>query len=420
MERTLDYFCKLSQERLNNKIIEIKNERRILKEKPLYSDLKPKITNTDLYKNKPKIIAEILNGKYTELKKLLTLTIANSIKENMKLKPNVHTNPDDSELKEKLKKDNMEFLTVSEIFWGKESDITDKESNIYHNLILFICLDFLEDEESRDIVNKKLMEYIPYATYIGYEKASEQLKNKEHAYMLYTDKYRHTNVDVFCEAVYYFSKSDEAIKLAKLFAECINNKIKYDSKDDKGKYMQKTELVYFNNFDKAFTEYKCRFLEVFKESEGITSLGVRVYNLLLEEHKIGYYLCCREMEIEPGTVDENLTKSGKPYFNMMSKFLNTNREYVENLKNIQIELIGNIEEEYLKELPFGEYKSRYFSYERQFYFVSDSEEREKLINEFGIENYRRFEQKLNLGRDISIEELEAIGISLKYIDNEKI
>lgn len=407
MKKTLNYFCKLSQERLNNKIIAIKNERKILKEKPLYSDLKPKITNTDLYKNKPKIIAEILNGEHTELKKLLTLTIANSIKENMKLKPNARTNPDDSELRKELKKDNMEFLSVSEIFWGEESDITDKESNIYHNLILCICLDFLEDEESRDIVNKKLMEYIPYATYIGYEKSIKQFKNKEHAYMLYNDKYRHTNVDVFCEAVYYFSKSDEAIKLAKLFAECINNKVKYDSKDDKGKYMPKKELVYFNNFDKAFAEYKCRFLDIFKESEGITSLGERVYNLILEEHNVAYYLCSREMEIEPGTADEQLTTTGKPRFNVMKMFLYTNREYIENLENIQIELIGNIEEEYLKELPFGKYKSRYFSYERQFHFISNPKEREELINEFGIENYRRFKEKTKVDR-ISIEEIEAM------------
>ena len=101
MSYILNYFCKLSQERLNNKIKIINNERELLREKPLYKDLKKRITCTDLYKNKPKIIKNILNEDYMQLKDLLSYTIAESIKENMKLKPEVKTKSIDDTVKKR-------------------------------------------------------------------------------------------------------------------------------------------------------------------------------------------------------------------------------------------------------------------------------------------------------------------------------
>ena len=135
MSYILNYFCKLSQERLNNKIKIINNERELLREKPLYKDLKKRITCTDLYKNKPKIIKNILNEDYTQLKDLLSYTIAESIKENMKLTPEVKTKTIDDNLSIQLKRENREFLSVLEIFWGNMEDILNSDSEIYYNLI---------------------------------------------------------------------------------------------------------------------------------------------------------------------------------------------------------------------------------------------------------------------------------------------
>ena len=179
MSYILNYFCKLSQERLNNKIKIINNERELLREKPLYKDLKKRITCTDLYKNKPKIIKNILNEDYTQLKDLLSYTIAESIKENMKLKPEVKTKTIDDNLSIQLKRENREFLSVLEIFWGNMEDILNSDSEIYYNLIFNFCLDFLKDERTQNIMNKNLINYIPYARYMSYEDAIKECGDSE-------------------------------------------------------------------------------------------------------------------------------------------------------------------------------------------------------------------------------------------------
>ena len=47
---------------------------------------------------------------------------------------------------------------------------------------------------------------------------------------------------------------------------------------------------------------------------------------------------------------------------------------MESLKNFQIQLNGGIEREYFRKNPFNEYKSEYFSSERQFHLTSELEE----------------------------------------------
>lgn len=374
MKHVLNYFCKLSQDRLKERIKVINNEREILKKKPLYSDLKKKITYTDLYKNKPQIIKNILSEDYTKLKNLLTFTIANSIKENMKLKPELITNNDDDKLCKKLKRENKEFLSVSEIFWGEVSDITDKNSKVYHNLILCICLDFLEVKETRIVIERKLMEYIPYASYIGHEQALIENEGKELSCFLDKDAYRNSNIDVLGEAIYYFSKSEEAMELAKLFNECISTEVQYESKVN-GRFYLKNEIVQFNNFNKAVRQYKDKFLEIFqKKSDTCAYLGERVYNILRENSSLQLDLMYDEISIGADSLDRYLTATEESYHDVINSFLNDNEKYIESLKNFQIELHGDIEREYFMKKPFNKYQSEYFSSERWFHLTSEIEE----------------------------------------------
>lgn len=368
MKNVLNYFCKLSQDRLKERIKLINNERKILKEKPRYRNLKNKITCTELYKNKPKIIKNILNEDYTQLKNLLTYTIAESIKENMKLKPELITNNDDDKLSTQLKRENREFLSVSEIFWGEKSDITSKGSEVYYNLILYVCLDFLESEETRIVTEKKLIEYIPYASCIGHEIGS---KGKELACFFDRDAYGNSNIDVLGEAIYYFSNSIEAMELAELFKKFISSKFIYPSKVN-GHFELKEEMVQFNNFNKAFKEYKEKFLKIFlKKSDRYSVLGERVYNILKENSSSQLDLMYDEVLINTNNLDGNLIK---PYHDMVNNFLKYNEQYIENLKNFQIQLRGDIEREYFRKKPFNEYKSEYFSSERWLYLTSELEE----------------------------------------------
>ena len=47
---------------------------------------------------------------------------------------------------------------------------------------------------------------------------------------------------------------------------------------------------------------------------------------------------------------------------------------MESLKNVQIQLNGGIEREYFRKKPLNEYKSEYFSSERQFHLTSELKE----------------------------------------------
>ncbi|MEZ7736326.1 hypothetical protein O3822_01850 [Gemella sanguinis] len=392
MNHILNYFCKLSQDRLKERIKLINNERKILKEKPRYRNLKNKITCTELYKNKPKIIKNILNEDYTQLKNLLTYTIAESIKENMKLKPELITKSSDNNESMQLKINNREFLSVFEIFWGNREDIINSDSEIYYNLILNFCLDFLGDNRTRYIMNKNLINYIPYARYVSYEDTIKRSNDNSLMSLLIGDSFRNDNIDVLGEAIYNFSKSNKAREVANLFVECINSKVAYDSKDSYGEYDKKNKDVHFKNFQIAFEQNLDKFLEIISMDEN--NLGERVYNIIKEDCKLIYEITHAEMS---GVMEDRyLTVTEKPFYDVYRKLSASNSNYINDLIDFQKKLEGDIENEYFDKNPFGNYKSQYYCEERFLKLCSqkvaelESEIEEKQFRE--LEELQKLEQ----------------------------
>ena len=426
MKNVLNYFCKLSQDRLKERIKLINNERKILKEKPRYRNLKNKITCTELYKNKPKIIKNILNEDYTQLKNLLTYTIAESIKENMKLKPEAITNNYDDKLSTQLKRENREFLSVSEIFWGTREEILSTDSGIYYNLILNFCLDFLEDNRTRYIMNKNLINYIPYARYVSYEDTIKRSNDNSLMSLLIGDSFRNNNIDVLGEAIYNFSKSNKAREVANLFVECINSKVAYDSKDSYGEYDKKYKDVYFKNFRIAFEQNLDKFLEIISLDEN--NLGERVYNIIKEDCKLIYEI--EHAELSGFMKDRYLTLTGEPLYEVYRNLLISNSNYINDLINFQKNFEGDIEEEYFDKNPFGDYKSQYYCEERFLKLhsqkvaeiESEIEEYLKLIElkEFEIEELKsKFEKYVEL-KEFEMVEKPLLDIESKELEVEEL
>lgn len=412
MSHILNYFCKLSQARLNNKIKTINNERKVLREKPLYRDLKKRITCTDLYKNKPKIIKNIINEDYTQLKDLLSNTIAESIKENMKLKPEAITkNPDDN-LSMKLKRENREFLSVLEIFWGDTEEILNFESEIYYNLILNFCLDFLADKRTQYLMNKNLINYIPYARYFSYEDVIKESVDSELMSFLIMENYENANIDILGEAIYNFSKSNKAREVANLFVKCVNSKVSYDSKDSNGKYEPKHENVCFKNFHIAFEQNLDKFLEIISMDEN--NLGERVYNIIKEDCKLIYEITHAEMS---GVMEDRyLTVTEKPFYDVYRKLSASNSNYINELIIFQKNLEGDIEKEYFNKKLFDEYKSQYYCEER--FLKLCSQKVAELESEIGELNSKR-EKYIELNEFEMVEKL-LLNIELKELEVEKL
>ena len=409
MSYILNYFCKLSQERLNDKIITINNERELLREKPLYKDLKKRITCTDLYKNKPKIIKNILNEDYTQLKDLLSYTIAESIKENMKLKPKAITENTDDNLSMQLKRENREFLSVLEIFWGNMEDILNSDSEIYYNLIFNFCLDFLKDERTKDIMNKNLINYIPYARYMSYEDAIKECGDSELMSLLIEENYKKTNVDILGEAIYNFSKSEKAIKVANIFVEFINSEVVYDSKDSNRSYEKKVANIYFKNFHIAFEQYLDKFIEIISLNDN--NLGERAYDIIKEDCKLIYEINFAGMS--GVTEDRHLTLAGEPFYDVCRRLSTANSNYINELIVFQKNLEGDIEMEYFNKELFDEYKTQYYCEERFLELCS-----QKL--EFEIEELNsKFEKCIKL-KDSKMAEKLWLDIESKKLEMEEL
>ena len=386
MNHILNYFCKLSQAQLKNKIETINKERKLHREKPLYSHLKKRITCTDLYKNKPKIIKNILNEDYTQLKNLLTYTIAESIKENMKLKPELITDDDDEKLSMQLKRGNREFLSVLEIFWGDTEEILNFESEIYYNLILNFCLDFLADKRTQYLMNKNLINYIPYARYFSYEDAIKESVDSELMSFLIMENYENANIDILGEAIYNFSKSNKAREVANLFVKCVNSKVSYDSKDSYGKFEKKVENVYFKNFHIAFEQNLDKFLEIISLNEN--NLGERAYNIIKEDCKLIYEIT--HVEMSGVMEDRYLTVTEKPLYDVYRKLSASNSNYINELIVFQKDLEGDIEKEYFNKKLFDEYKSQYYCEER--FLKLCSQKVAELESEIEKKHFRELEE----------------------------
>lgn len=386
MNHILNYFCKLSQAQLKNKIETINKERKLLREKPLYSHLKKRITCTDLYKNKPKIIKNILNEDYTQLKNLLTYTIAESIKENMKLKPELITDDDDEKLSMQLKRGNREFLSVLEIFWGDTEEILNFESEIYYNLILNFCLDFLADKRTQYLMNKNLINYIPYARYFSYEDAIKESVDSELMSFLIMENYENANIDILGEAIYNFSKSNKAREVANLFVKCVNSKVSYDSKDSYVKFEKKVENVYFKNFHIAFEQNLDKFLEIISLNEN--NLGERAYNIIKEDCKLIYEIT--HVEMSGVMEDRYLTVTEKPLYDVYRKLSASNSNYINELIVFQKDLEGDIEKEYFNKKLFDEYKSQYYCEER--FLKLCSQKVAELESEIEKKHFRELEE----------------------------
>lgn len=412
MNHILNYFCKLSQAQLKNKIETINKERKVLREKPLYSHLKKRITYTDLYKNKPKIIKNILNEDYTQLKNLLTYTIAESIKENMKLKPELITDDDDKKLSMQLKRGNREFLSVLEIFWGDTEEILNFESEIYYNLILNFCLDFLADKRTQYLMNKNLINYIPYARYFSYEDAIKESVDSELMSFLIMENYENANIDILGEAIYNFSKSNKAREVANLFVKCVNSKVSYDSKDSYGKFEKKVENVYFKNFHIAFEQNLDKFLEIISLNEN--NLGERAYNIIKEDCKLIYEIT--HVEMSGVMEDRYLTVTEKPLYDVYRKLSASNSNYINELIVFQKDLEGDIEKEYFNKKLFDEYKSQYYCEER--FLKLCSQKVAELESEIGELN-SKCEKYIELNEFEMVEKL-LLNIELKELEVEEL
>ncbi|HFI0812868.1 TPA: hypothetical protein ACGO1J_001491, partial [Streptococcus suis] len=388
---------------IKNRIDVINEERTILRGSGdiRYKKLRA-IRNTHLYSNKPKTIKEIREGKSEILIDKLTVIVAESLIDNLKLKPDFNSYSSNKNDEINMKKSNLEFVSLQELLWGFDFDYTEVDK---FNFFLNLFLDLEIVDEYSSLVREILIDYVPYARYIALEKAVSE--DYEFGSMFAPD-YKNNNIDVFAEAVYAFCMSDASDEVMTLFVEFLHTPYTYESKDSDGRFLIKNSSVNYQNFEQAFSKVLDNVLKPISQIETYRSLGKRVYDIVIDDSEIDSDLLRYSMVRSPESYGYYLTKTEKPDVEVMSTLLEASDSYIEKLMQIQQDFYRNIEQLYFESDVFTVNATQYFSEER-FYKMLDEKNQEIIEEE--LNNLRMSESYEDEMQNILIEE---------YIEKQKI
>ncbi|MGQ7461170.1 hypothetical protein ACTGZQ_01210 [Streptococcus suis] len=394
----INYYLKNAQIRINNRIDEINKERAILRATgdSRYRTLRA-IRNTHLYGNKPKIIKEIREGESEILSEKLSVIVAESLIDNIKLKPDFKSYSSKKSDEINMKKRNLEFVSLQELLWGFDFDYTEVDK---FNFFLNLFLDLEKIDEFTSLVREVLIDYVPYARYIALEKAV----NEDYEFgSMFAPDYKNINVDVFAEATYSFCKSTTSEEVMRRFIEFLQKPYTYESKDSDGRFLIKEVSINFQNFEQAFGQVLHTILEPLFRIENHRSLGKRAYDIIIDDFKINSDLISYSISRSPESYSYYLTLSEKPDVDVLSDLLVASESYIEDLIKAQQDFYGIIEKEYFESEVFRLEASPYFSEERFLYLL---DEKSQLENE---KEYLRF---------IESERLEQEWIEKMILENE--
>lgn len=400
----LNYYLYHAQTRINNRIEKINNERAILKASgdKRYKSLRA-LKNTHLYGNKPRIIKEIRESEPKVLVEKLSITVANSLLDNIKLKPTLKTNSSRKSDEIKMKMSNLEFNSIHELFWGFDSSFTEKDK---FNFILNLFLDLVNDTEYESLIYSILKDYIPYAKYMALEKVTKE--NFEFGLILAPD-YKNNNLDVFAESVFAFCSSSASHEMMLRFSEFLLTPFTYESKDENGRFLKKTAIVNFQNFEQAFSQVLNYLLEPLYNIKTSHSLGKRVYDIIIDDLKIESDLLFYSISRSPESYAYYLTVSEKNDTDVLSELLEASETYIDKLIATQQDFYGNIEQSYFESELFTVHATPYFSEER-FYKMLDEKNQEIIEEE--LNNLRMIESYEDEMQNILIEEyIEKLKIT---------
>ena len=361
-DNTLDYFAKKSQTTINKYILKVNSHRKELRESGKRTS--SNIRNTHLYPNKPQTIKIIREKSTKEVLSHLTTTVANSIQQNLKL--------------ETYKKPLYE--NVSEVFWGNVNSVLGSEDQ--SSLFIFnLFADLRNHPKFGSIINTALMRYTPYAVYV----AMEDVCSKEGVDpMLINRSYKDEHIDIWGEAIYHFTvSSTTAGEIIKNFFEFLDEEYSYESRDYNGRYLKKTTIISFENFEKALSKKIDDILEPLSNLEFIGTTGYHIYNLTVESVLITHDLEYSEISTSIETRERCYTASEEQVSSVKKELLEKTKQYIKDLLSIENRLHGKIFD-YVETELFRTKKSHLFSELRAKLRLEEKieEEQEKMVEEY--------------------------------------
>ena len=368
-DNILDYFAQKSQTTINEYILKVNSHRKKLRESGKFTLSKVSdLRNTHLYSNKPQTIKTIREESTKDFLSHLTITVATSIQQNMKLETH------DTSLQKPL------YENVSEVFWGNINSIldsVDQRSLFIYNLFT----DLRNHPKFGIVINQALMRYTPYAVYV----AMEYVCSKEDVDPMLIDRsYKHEHIDLWGEAIYHFTlSSTTAEEIIKIFFEFLEKEYAYESRDYNGRYSKKKAIVSFGNFEKAISNNIDKILKPLLNLEFIGTTAYHIYNLTIESALITHDLISSEISTSIETLERCYTASEEQEYSVKEELVEKTDQYIEDLLNIENRLNGKIFD-YVETVLFQTKKSHLFSELRAKLRLEEKieEEQEKMVEEY--------------------------------------
>ena len=387
-----NYFYSESQKRINNRIDSI-NQKRL--EQKRAGKKVSKLTKGKLYPNKTQKIIKLLTTNDIDVtSEFLSPAIANSILFNMKYMEDkvIYQNEEDKEGVQfkKEKRENLEFLNVSEIYWGtdEEMDMFSWKFHFLANLFRDIldhqfeeaCFDREENrEKARELVEETLQEYVPYASYQAYEQVFSQedahaefieYQLGEYTPTLLDIHYKEQHVNAFEGAIFYFCQLTLSDTLVDKFSFIINQPLKYESKEKKRFVVKYTEanFRYFDPFIISYIEYTLIPILEYRKNFIQFSLGKRVYQLIVQDLEMESFIEFQNLTNGKNKDTYDKFIESEAYILGLIELLEASSSYRDRLSDIQLNSHGDIELQYFNSEVFKEDTSdKYFSSQRSAY-----------------------------------------------------
>ena len=254
-------------------------------------------------------------------------------------------------------------------------------------------------------IHNILIEYVPYAHYAALEKASRDYSG---GYPISED-YKNENVDVFSESVFLFCSTETSDEIMERFIDYLYGEYKYESKDKQGRFLVKTEVICFQNFEKSFSEKLKDILAPLLELEDYDSLGKRVYDIVAEDFEININLINLDMERSVESYGHWLTRGEKNDIDVLNDLIDASESYIERLMKVQMDQCGDIEKEYFESPFFSNNSSPCFSEDRMIELVKEKQEDEYFDYQ---ESMEKLEYDKNLGEHLAyldfLDEIEKV------------
>lgn len=377
-DNTLDYFAKKSQTTINKYILKVNSHRKKLREGEKFTLSKVSdIKNTHLYPNKPKTIKTIREGSTKEILSHLTTTVATSIQQNLELE--THKKP--------------LYENVSEVFWGNVNSVLNSvaQSSLF---IFHLFADLKDHPEFKDKIDYALRIYSPYAYY----SAMEFLSSKRVIEPILIDhSFKQEHIYIWGEAIYHFTLfSSVAEEIIKKFFDFLSSEYYFETRDSNGRYKRKSEVITFQNFEKAISNHIRDILEPLLKIDISGTFGHHIYNLTINSYIIYNELISAEMTTPPEYLQLHYSASGEEYYSVRKELMDKTDSYISDLFDIEDRLNGK-PIDFKKTAIFRTNKKHLFSEVLFEQLVEEEEERkikeyidqQKIAEEQSIEAARK-------------------------------